>query len=281
MAAGNTYGRPVRYGRSRTLGPIGKVGRALLGQGISPERRPGLGVDRYWTEIAPDSPIGFWPLSETTGTSAAEFVADRTMTYRNSPTLGTAGLPTGGITFNGTNQAADTASQPALNNATSGDHSTEMWIRYTTSGTSIQTAFAWRGTGGVASDEISTITVNNGVSGRIQVNSVHSGTLTRVVVNSDGGWNDGQWHHVVSTAANGGNLTLYVDGVSQGTNSASRFSDGAGADPRVCVGANIASSTTFSQLFAGDVSCVAIYDTILSPTRVLAHYRAMADSVSF
>jgi hypothetical protein len=253
---------------------------ALLGQSAEPHRGS-TNIDRYWSEVLVDAPLGFWPLSGS-ATPAIERVGDRAMTLRNSPTTGVAGLPrTAGITFNGSTQAADTAGSTQFAYSAGLSWSIELWLKYTTSGTSLQTPLAWRGISASAADEVALITVNNGVAGRIEVNSVNAPVPSRVLVGSDGSWNDGRWHHVVGTALNGGALTLYVDGISRGTpTSSQRSSSGGGTDSRICAGANIASTSTFSQYFAGSISNVAVYGSALSATRVLAHYRAMADNAS-
>ena len=38
-------------------------------------------------------------------------------------------------------------------------------------------------------------------------------------VTADGSYTDGEWHHLVATAASGGELALYVDGAQKGTRS--------------------------------------------------------------
>lgn len=229
----------------------------------------------YSQAVLADSPIAYWPLGDTEGTVASDLVGGRNMTYRNSPILGVDG-PGGltGVTFNGMDEAADTAYDAAFDRSTNTAWSFEGWINYTTSGTSIQTPLAWRGTTADVTDEVATLTVNNGVSGRIQVNCGNSSLFTRVVANSDGGWNDGNWHHIVGTSAPNGDMKLYVDGVLRATNPDARESN-VSANRRVAVGANIASPSTFSQPFAGSISNVAIYGTTLSAEQVAAHYSAM------
>jgi len=276
MAALDSYGRRISYGQDRTAcGPINRQTFMLGGQGPATGRRKRR-QDLLGREMAFDAPLGLWMLDEWSGTTADDFVGTRTATYRNSPTFKANGLPhRTGVTLNGSNQVADTADQTAFGVPVSGTWTIELWLKYTTSGTSIQTPMSWRGTGAVVDDETTLITVNNGVSGRIQVNVVNAAGSGRVTINSDGGWNDGKWHHVVATAVSGGVMTLYVDGVSRGTDSSGRYNNGIGAR-RVAMGANIASTTTFSQFFAGSVAAAAIYSTALSASRVKAHYLAMA-----
>lgn len=274
MAASESYGRVLRHGHDRSRGPIQRSTFTSGGQGRNPGRREFRGDD-YPREVALDSPLGLWMLNEWSGTTAGDFVGTRTATYLNSPTFKAGGLPyRTGTTFNGSNQVAGTADQTAFGVAGDGTWTIEGWIKYTTSGTTLQSPLVWRGTTGLQGDETALITVNNGTAGRIQVN-VPDPDESRITVSSDGEWNDGKWHHVVATAVSGGALTLYVDGISRGTNSATRRPNGT-APRRVAAGANIASSSTFSQFFAGSIAAVAIYNTALSASRIKAHYFAMA-----
>ncbi len=242
--------------------------KATLGAGVPPIS--------YRAVIAADSPIGFWLLNEPSGTTAADLVAARDATYNGSPTLH-AGGPSSrllhGVTFNGSTQNAVTGLHSAFNVAANGTWSIEAWVKFTGSGTSIQTFAAWRATAGGSSnyDETATLCVNNGVAGRIQVNVTNSETNGRVTVNSDGGWNDGEWHHVVATAVAGGVMTLYVDGVSRGSTSAARAA-GNGNQRRVTAASN--AGNPFGQWFAGSIAGLAIYTATLSADRVAAHYAA-------
>jgi hypothetical protein len=242
--------------------------KAMLGAGVPPIS--------YSDLVLQSSPIGFWPLNEPSGTTAADLVVARNATYNGSPTLQAAGpssrLPYG-ATFNGSTQNASTATHSAFNVACNGTWSIEAWVKFTGAGTSIQTFAAWRGTAGGSSnyDETATLSVNNGVAGRIQVNVSNSAANARLVVNSDGGWNDGEWHHVVATAVSGGAMTLYVDGVSRGSTSAARIA-GNGSQRRVTAASN--AGNPFGQWFAGSIAGLAIYMATLSSDRVAAHYAA-------
>lgn len=240
--------------------------KATLGAGVPPIS--------YRAVIAADSPIGFWLLNEPSGTTAADLVAARDATYNGSPTLQAAGpssrLPYG-ATFNGSTQNASTATHSAFNVACNGTWSIEAWVKFTGAGTSIQTFAAWRGTGGANREETATLCVNNGLAGRIQVNVTNAAENARLLVTSDGGWNDGNWHHVVATAVAGGVMTLYVDGVSRGSTSAARAA-GNGSQRRVTAASN--AGNPFGQWFAGSIAGLAIYMATLSSDRVAAHYAA-------
>lgn len=234
-----------------------------------------LARQQYIDAVRADSPLAFWPLNEPSGSTATDLIGARNATYRNSPTLQVAGpshrIPHG-ITVNGSSQVADTADQATFAKQTSGAWSIEAWVRYTDSGSSIKTFMIWRGTTAANQDEVVGLCVNNGAAGRISLN-VPTGAASRFNIHSDGSWNDGRWHHVVGTGTAGGAAVLYVDGVQRGTDSTSRYANNSNAR-RVGIGANIASSTTFSQFFSGSVAAAAIYGSPLSSARVAAHYAA-------
>lgn len=238
-----------------------------------------LAPKSYVSAVLADSPLGVWLLDEASGTTAVDLVAARNATYTASPTLQAAGpgsrLPYG-ATFNGSTQNAVTATHAELNVACNSSWSIEAWVKFTTSGTSIQTFAAWRGTGVSNAEETSVLCVNNGVAGRVQVNVSNSAANSRLTVNSDGGWNDGNWHHVVATAVASGVMTLYVDGVSRGTPTSTARVAGNGSARRVTAASNAGS--TPGQWFAGSVAALAVYNSTLSAARVAAHYAAGVSS---
>ncbi len=86
--------------------------------------------------------------------------------------------------------------------------------------------------------------------------------------------NDGAWHHVVGTYVSGTNgMKLYVDGVLQGsaTATAQSFTGYWRAGAELMSGWTGNPTSTF---FVGDIEELAVYTTALSATRVQAHTRA-------
>jgi len=87
-------------------------------------------------------------------------------------------------------------------------------------------------------------------------------------VTTDEGYIDGEWHHVVATAATNGELTLYVDGESKGSQS---------VDGPLYTGPGqtmVGLSPGQSRLLDGAVDDVRIYGRVLSETEVSALYEA-------
>lgn len=98
------------------------------------------------------------------------------------------------------------------------------------------------------------------------------------VLTSPTALNDGVWHHVVGTrGANG--MSLYVDGVRVGVNG---ISGSVAYDGYWRVGWDTTSgwpTRPTSAYFAGDLDETAAYSSVLSPARVVAHYRAAGRSL--
>jgi hypothetical protein len=221
----------------------------------------------YSAQVLSDSPVGFWMLDETTGTTADDLTTNNNnLTYQNSPTLGVStGLYgiTKAITLNGTNQRAVSATDLATFNINpSGNWSMEVWINFTT--TTFSTPYIIRGSNALSDTILGAITINNGVTGRIQAQALDSAGAAFVVLNSDLSWNDGRWHYVVVTAVSGGAMTLYVDGISRASSTTARFSNT--ANKTIYVGSNVS-----SQYYTGSIAAPAVYSTALSPTQVIIH----------
>lgn len=225
-----------------------------------------VGTKDYPAQILSDSPVGFWMLDETTGTTADDLTANNNnLTYQNSPTLNVSTGLTGitkAITLNGTNQRAVSATDLATFNINpSGNWSVEIWLRFST--TTFSTPFIIRNTDSQNTTQIGAININNSVTGRIQAQIADTGGNT-IVLNSDGGWNDNNWHYVAVTAVSGGAFTLYVDGVSRASSTTARANNT--ASKGVYVGSNIG-----SQYYAGSLAAPAVYNTTLSPTQIIIH----------
>ncbi len=239
------------------------------------------GLDRFVVRGGYDYYVD--DVTVTTPNGPGAIVAADTMgvldgTYVGSPTLGQPSLVDGetdtSVTFNGTNGVA-IGDHNLLNTSTRTQRSVELWFNAT------------------------------GVSGR-QVIYEEGGSTNGMVIYLDGptfrarawsastGWSNeldtsapisaGQIYHVVVTlnTASNPNLILYLDGTS--VDSASKADGNAWSthsDDGAIAGQNGSTryhdGTTGSSgtnLFTGTIDDVAIYNTILSPSRVQAHWIA-------
>src|SRR5205814_8603915 len=84
----------------------------------------------YGSRILGDGAVAFYPLDETSGTTAFDHVGGNDGVYQNSPSLNVPGpssyIPAG-ASFNGVNQWADLGNPSALN--FSGPITLEAWIQ--------------------------------------------------------------------------------------------------------------------------------------------------------
>jgi hypothetical protein len=110
-------------------------------------------------------------------------------------------------------------------------------------------------------------------NGRLAYGIVSGGV--RTAVTSAASFNNGQWHHVVATQGATG-MTLYVDGVSVGTNP-TVTPDAANGFWRIG-GGNVTgwANAPSSSALSGSYDEVAVYPSALSAARVSAHFAARA-----
>ena len=223
----------------------------------------------YKTAVLADSPSFYWRLNETTGTAVEDTTTsnrDGTLlaqTYAQAQTGALAsetrdtslGLTVGVINAN----ASVTGPSP---------FSVEAWIKSSsTSGGRIL------GFGNATGSTASTTTDRQlylAPTGKVYF-GIGSAKTT---VASTGSVNNGAWHHVVGTYATGtNNMKLYVDGVLQGSATATAISMTgywrAGAESM----SGWAGNPT-DGYYEGGLDELAVYPTVLSQTRVQAHHTA-------
>lgn len=221
----------------------------------------------YWDMVLADDAKSLYKLNETTGSTFADSGPNLVNgTWYNTPTLDQAGpsgtIPSAVSFASASSEYGETPEDADFNVNLTGAWSVEAWIKYSTSGTTIQ-AFTSVRTGSLESVLV-ILNVNNGVSGRIQALTYDS-TQAFLSVNSDGGWNDNNWHHVAVTAASAGAMKLYVDGTERASTSTARYNWT--GNRRFYIGSN-----TTAQYFNGLVAAPAFYTKALSGTEVSDHW---------
>lgn len=236
----------------------------------------GGSLSAYAQTVLAKSPLGFWQLNESSGTTADDLTANASdMTLVNTPTLGVAGpssqIPLG-MGFDAASSERATSGDLALFNvAASSSWSLECWLKYSTVGTTTQVPLMWRINSNSVPGTTGLLSVNSGLSGRIRgfaPNSAGSGFIT---IDSDGSWNNNAWHHVVLRSLSGGDLELVIDNVERVSSSSARSTSTTG-NRRVQVAAN----ESAANLFSGSVCAVAAYDQYLDDTEVAQNYNAGA-----
>lgn len=212
----------------------------------------------YVGEVLADNPeLGFWLLSEQSGTVALEAHGDRTRfvngTYVNAPTLGAPSpiatnyaVETGGTSY---------VALPIIN--LSGSFSIEFWFSYT-SGPAI---IFDTGDDTFPGDWRLDLTGTNPV---IYVTATGYRTVTSITSAS---LKTGAAHHIVLTYWNTGEIRFYVDKVLRDTWTATHLRPDF---IQVSLGRKGGDTTTADATFAA----FAMYATVLSAARVAAHYDA-------
>jgi hypothetical protein len=234
-----------------------------------------FGVLPYRTEVLADSPVSYWRLGETTGTSATDEQGVNTGTYVNTPTLAVAGAlasdPNRAASFDGASSEYVQAKAAAIL-ASQADWTIETWVKaadgqdehpiYTERAASgndiLKLEFGGTGTGG-ASAGVITLTYRD-----------DAGTLNRI--NTPLAYDDNGWHHVAVTKDNTA-VVIYVDGVQRttGTLTATDTFTNSGLEAWI---AGDKGGSGGSQYLTASVDEVAVYTSALTAGRVAVHYAA-------
>lgn len=218
----------------------------------------------YADVVLADSPAAFWRLEETSGSTIADSSGNgRTLTATSATLTGSTGLTDlgSGATLDGSSShlSADITPIPG----TASVWSVEFWTTTTTGGGST-TAIVAEANGGSSTSHWYVGTSGGFVTAAFRVSATLNQVTGTVVIN------DNAPHHVVVTF-NGttGAVSIYVDGALDTTGTSAT---GTYAPTRFSIGRLPRSSIT--GYYAGTVDEVALYESTLSPARILAHYES-------
>jgi len=221
----------------------------------------------YSDEVDADNPYIWWKLDQTSGSEATDSSGNgRHGTYVGSPTLNSTSLINEGksVDFNGSSQYVKWLPSADW----SGSFSIECWFRADTN--TYDTLFgAW-----VANS-------NNNYGTNFALNTANSFDLNITRDNYDfwlvntaiGSVSTGTTYHIVITCDNAANeAKVYKNGVQEGTtqNFGSTFNGGIwgnGNEIRVAAAGEIDGGS-----FDGRIQHFAVYDTVLTSTRIGVHY---------
>lgn len=219
----------------------------------------------YTELVLQDNPLGYWLLNESSGTTATDSSGNaRNGTYANSPTLqatgpGASNLPYA-VTFNGSNQKVTTGNYTAFAIQPNAAWSIEHWVK-TSQTTTAQTITNRDASLNPSAAIYLNLNANNDVG-------YFSGSV--IDAYSSAGVNDNAWHYICVTAAAGGDLKLYIDGVLKKTDSGAR-----GTYATTTTGITMATNGNIGvHWLSGSLCAAAIYNTELSATRVSKRYNA-------
>lgn len=203
----------------------------------------------YKDTILANGPILYTTFDEAGSTIADSSTAARTVTPSGNP-VKTAGIAGTALIFDGVD---DSVSAVGVADSTGSSMTWEVWFKSTqTTGTG---HLVRRDGSGAAY----LLRLNNGKIEWYGNNS--AGAILSPTVKADG-----QWHHVVGVK-NGTALTLYIDGVSVATGTATSAYTGT-------TNVYLGSSGGTSEFFNGTLDEVALYNTALTGAQIQAHYNA-------
>jgi hypothetical protein len=224
----------------------------------------------YAAAVLADHPIGYWRLGETGGTVAFDSIGGNNGVY-NSVTLSRPGynpLDTNTAAGFGPSINSYVGSVP-IDFATAGNaaFSVEAWVKGNAQTTDAGIVTKGTGAGG---EQFNLDTGAGGHAFRFFVRDANSGAAH--LANGNTGPN-GNWRHVVGVCNEAAGLVvLYVDGVS---NASGAITPGNGllssANP-LTMGSRQSGTTAYDDQFVGTLDEVAIYNYVLTPAQVQAHY---------
>ncbi|WP_182377901.1 LamG domain-containing protein [Nocardioides sp. WS12] len=211
----------------------------------------------YASEVAADSPVLWWRLGESSGTSAVDASGNgRHGTYAGSPTLGTAGLVTDGdtaVTFDGVDDVVTYSGTVLASSATS---TIELWF-YDTLGS---TSLTFDVSGSTSSQRVTINPATGTVTGFVNPTGTGSATFTSAT-----GLIATATRHQVVLRFDTGSMSVLLDGALLG---------GASRSGLINISAVNLGFLLGQAAFAGVFDEFSIYGTALSDARVAAHYAA-------
>jgi glucose/arabinose dehydrogenase len=217
----------------------------------------------YRGTVLADTPISYWRLGETSGTSALDEVGANPGTYVGGPTLGVGGALSGdantSVALNGTSQYVSVPSSTPFRFAGTAPFSAEIWFRHTADGTYRRVIGAENANGQgwhLYSQNQTWGFVRSGTGGAAEV--------------GDGSPAGAGWVHAVATY-DGATMRLYENGVEIPLPVGS--SQSLPADTSFYVGRYGGAPVS---MFNGTIDEPAIYGYALTPGEVATHYAAAA-----
>jgi hypothetical protein len=159
--------------------------------------------------VMPNGTYASWPLDTGTGSQAYDVsLTNDQATLVNSPTWIT-GIVGQALTFNGTTQYLYTANSTTAPTT----FTNELWFKTTSVAGGRLFGFGNAKTGTSATSDRGVYMTN---SGQVVFGVVNG---TNKTVTTAASYNDGSWHHVAATLGTAG-LLLYLDGIKQGSDTA-------------------------------------------------------------
>ncbi|MEV4448515.1 LamG domain-containing protein [Streptomyces mirabilis] len=223
----------------------------------------------YSDVVLADSPLLYYRLEETSGTTIADsgsLAVNGTATGLTLGQTGIAGTPTGkAASFNGTTSRVEVATTNAFYNDKS--WSAEAWFKCGATLANDYNTLVRRGSGG-SYVLLRVRGSSNSNPNRLEA-YVATGSGSVTLITATNTVNDNAWHHVVLTA-DGSTLRLYLDGSQKDSKA---YPAGTVA---IATSQFIGTAESLSEWFSGTLDEVAFYGSALSATRVTDHFNAGA-----
>lgn len=219
--------------------------------------------------LATSGLVGYWPLSETAGTSATDLKNGNNGTLVNTPTKNVSL----GFTYNDVGMTFATNQQVTIPNSANyqfgtGDYSLECWF-FRSSDPSTEEFLINRG---VAASGGNGFEMYLGDSGRYitsRMDTVYAQTAFP-------GWAwGGVWHHAVTAMDRDGYGKIYIDGVESDWPSGPTALSGVSSfNVSETATTYLGSNSSSGSFLNGGIAKVAFYNTALDATTVANHYAA-------
>ncbi|PWU16345.1 MAG: hypothetical protein C5B50_13770 [Verrucomicrobia bacterium] len=225
--------------------------------------------------VLADHPMAYWRLDETNGTIAHDYVGGLNGSYTNA-LLGQAGdtlIDTHKVVRFGNSGNTSMAGGIPIDFATNGnaEFSVEAWANGAAQTTDCGLVTKGTGAGG---EQLNLDCGSGSHAFRFFVRDASGGVH---LANGTIGPNSA-WHHLVGVCdeANG-KVILYVDGVSNASGTITAGSGLLSSANALTIGSRQSGTTTYDAQFVGLMEEVAIYNYVLTPARIQAHYAAVTN----
>ena len=217
--------------------------------------QPGL-LQRLRAEILADSPLGYWPLDESSG-NAVDVVSGRNGVITGAITRPSSNPITGalGADFTGSGQRISIADDAVWDYT--GDWTAECCAYLASLPNASQAAFGRSGNTGATQRWALGITAGNKPTAYV------ANGATYKIPTGSGNWTTGQWSHIAMVRESGGTLRLYFNGSLVSTDTGSVTSASA---EQLTIG----SESTAGAQWIGSIAHCAVYTTALSAGRIAA-----------
>jgi glucose/arabinose dehydrogenase len=236
-------------------------------------------TSNYRGTVLADTPVSYWRLGEASGATASDERGALPGAYAGPPTLGAPGAisgdPNTAVRFGGSGQYVNVPDAPQLSPEAggSGKLSIEAWVNVTSLPASGPGTVVSKGAAGAYEYALRVWS-----TGALELVLWAPGGTTYASVATPGGVvTPGAWYYLVGTCDNGVACRIYVNGVER-ANKPSNWGAKLPADTAAPL--SIGRRGDNVQYLAGTIDEVAVYSTVLSPTRIQAHYTAAGGTVA-